>query len=31
MFEMLQLGFMEFLGFCGFIQNKRFKDPLTKQ
>ena len=31
MIEMLQLGFMEFLGFCGFIQNKRFKDPLTKQ
>ena len=31
MFEFLQLGFIEFLGFCGFIQNKRFKDPLTKQ
>ena len=31
MFEILQIGFMEFLGFCGFIQNQRFKDPLTKQ
>lgn len=31
MFEILQFGLMEFLGFCGFIQNQRFKDPLTKQ
>lgn len=31
MFEFLQLGFMEFLGFFGFIKNQRFKDPLTKE
>lgn len=31
MFELLQVGFIEFLGFCGFIQNQRFKDPLSKQ
>ena len=31
MFEILQLGFFEFLSFCGFIQNKRFKDPLSKE
>ena len=31
MFEILQLGILEFLGFCGFIQNQRFKDPLSKQ
>ena len=31
MFEILQLGFLEFLSFCGFVQNKRFKDPLSKE
>lgn len=31
MFEFIQLGFIEFLGFCGFIKNQRFKEPLTKQ
>ena len=31
MFEILQLGILEFLGFCGFIQNQRFKDPLSKE
>lgn len=31
MFEIIQFGFIEFLGFCGFLQNQRFKDPLTKQ
>lgn len=31
MFEFLQLGFIQFLGFCGFIQNQRFKEPLSKQ
>lgn len=31
MFEFFQIGFIEFLSFCGFIQNKRFKDPLSKQ
>lgn len=31
MFEFLQIGFMEFLGFCGFVQSRRFKDPLTSQ
>ncbi len=31
MFELLQMGFMDFLSFCGFIQNQRFKDPLSKK
>ena len=31
MFEFLQLGLFEFLSFCGFVQNKRFKDPLSKE
>lgn len=31
MFEYLNISFIQFLGYCGFIQSKRFKDPLSKE